>query len=81
MGSRDGDWFDVMQVCRNGHMITPTAIDTPENKKVRCPDCGAETMTVCPSCKTDIQGYHHMARIDRFELRRRRYCVINKVYD
>ena len=66
MPRRDGDWYDVMQVCGNGHMITSSAIDSPENKKNRCPDCGAETMTTCPSCNTDIQGYHHMAGVAHF---------------
>jgi len=63
MARRDGDWYDVMQVCRNGHMITASAVDTPENKKARCPDCGAETTTTCPSCNADIPGYHHLVGV------------------
>ncbi len=53
-------WYNVMQACTNGHIITSTARDRPENLKKRCPQCGAKTITQCPNCNTDIQGYKHI---------------------
>lgn len=49
-------WYDVMQVCMNGHRITARARRQPEDMQKRCATCGAETTTTCPSCKADIQG-------------------------
>jgi hypothetical protein len=56
---RRREWFDVMQVCEAGHMITSTAKSHPVKMKKRCPDCGAKTITQCPRCNAEIQGYHH----------------------
>ena len=56
----DGSWYDVMQMCLNGHVITRAAISQPENKKKRCPDCGAETIMNCPQCGSPIQGFQHI---------------------
>lgn len=53
-------WFDTMQACLNGHVITSMAKTHPENLKKRCPDCGAETITQCPKCEAEIQGYEHI---------------------
>ena len=53
-------WYDVMQVCLNGHVITSTAKTNPEDLKKRCPKCGEETITQCPDCHAEIQGYEHI---------------------
>jgi predicted nucleotide-binding protein len=45
-----------MQVCLNGHVITPIANLSREPLKKRCPDCGAETITRCPNCDVEIPG-------------------------
>lgn len=60
MSRRDGDWIDVMQVCRNGHKITSCAVAYPEYNRAHCPDCGAETITACQTCHVDIPGHHHI---------------------
>jgi predicted nucleotide-binding protein/predicted RNA-binding Zn-ribbon protein involved in translation (DUF1610 family) len=60
MGYRDERFYDTMQVCLNGHQITSMADTYPEHTKKRCPDCGAETITTCPNCKANIQGYFHI---------------------
>jgi uncharacterized protein (TIGR02391 family) len=49
-----------MQACENGHVITSTARSNPEDMKKRCPHCGAKTLTQCPNCQVEIQGYHHI---------------------
>lgn len=56
-------WYDVMQVCIKGHIITSTAKEHPEDLRKRCSNCGAETIMQCPSCSADIQGYEHIPGI------------------
>ena len=47
---------DIQQVCENGHQITDCYNIKPETRKKFCPDCGASTLTTCPSCNGQIQG-------------------------
>lgn len=62
----DRTWYDTRQVCINGHEITSMANSHPEYTKKRCPECGSETITTCPSCKSMIQGYHHVPGVIGF---------------
>jgi len=57
---RAREWYDVMQACENGHIITSTAQSNPGDMKKRCPECGAKTITQCPDCGIEIQGYQHI---------------------
>ena len=52
-------YFDVAQVCLNGHVITRNAKRSPQFQKKFCDKCGAETIIACPECKTPIQGEYH----------------------
>jgi hypothetical protein len=52
-------WYDVMQVCRNGHKITGQSLQHPEDMRKKCPICGEGTITECPACGSKIQGYKH----------------------
>jgi predicted nucleotide-binding protein len=54
------EWFDVMQACMNGHIITDSALTYPAQLKPCCPRCGEKTITMCPKCETNIQGFHHI---------------------
>ena len=65
----DRIWYDVMQVCMAGHVITSKAKSHPEAMKQRCPECGAKTITQCIGCNTEIQGYKHIPRFVRPESR------------
>ena len=56
-------WCDTMVVCVNGHKITGMAKRHPEDMKKHCPRCGAETMSRCPSCNTEIPGYLHIRNV------------------
>ena len=53
-------WYDVMQVCRNGHLITDRASSSPQHREKYCHECGAETIAACPSCQTPIRGHYHV---------------------
>ena len=35
-------WYDLMQVCTNGHKITAIGKSSPENLVDRCPECGTK---------------------------------------
>lgn len=47
---------DVMQVCRNGHVITDRLRGSPESAAVHCDRCGAATLDCCPTCGQALPG-------------------------
>jgi hypothetical protein len=47
---------DVMQVCRQGHVITDRLRRHPELARVLCHRCGSPTFSRCPSCGRDLPG-------------------------
>ncbi len=47
---------DVMQVCRNGHVITDLLRSCPERALTHCDRCGATTMESCPTCGKELPG-------------------------
>jgi len=48
--------FTNAQVCLNGHIITLSTEQEPFNMENYCADCGAKTITKCPSCGKQIRG-------------------------
>lgn len=57
---RGESWYDVMQVCLNGHKITSMLKTAPEVGTPFCAECGAATISKCENCETIIRGYHHV---------------------
>lgn len=53
-------WYDVAQVCLNGHVVNDSARRNPEFSKKFCKRCGEPTITQCPECNHDIQGDYHV---------------------
>jgi hypothetical protein len=47
---------DVMQVCRNGHVITDRLRASPESGRAHCDRCGAATLEGCPTCGRGLPG-------------------------
>lgn len=47
---------DVMQVCRNGHVITDLLTTFPERALGHCDRCGATTLDHCGTCGTPLSG-------------------------
>jgi hypothetical protein len=45
---------DVMQVCRNGHVITDRLRSDPQSGRNHCDRCGAATLTRCGTCGADL---------------------------
>ncbi len=56
MQSMPGAVRDVMQVCRNGHVITDLLRANPDSGRARCDRCGALTLDRCPTCGRDLPG-------------------------
>lgn len=52
-------WYDVAQICLNGHVINESVKKYPQHNKKFCDKCGAATITNCPKCKNEIQGEYH----------------------
>lgn len=46
----------IMQVCRNGHVITGLLQVVPGQGLSHCDRCGAETMDRCPTCGQGLAG-------------------------
>lgn len=67
-------YYDIAQVCLNGHTITGMARDHPEYKHDRCEDCGEKTICNCQKCNEPIQGYYHTDVIGIFEYTPPRFC-------
>ena len=59
----NGNWYDIMQVCENGHQITSCAHSQQNSRKDFCDECGAKTIVACPHCEKPIQGYYHVEGI------------------
>jgi hypothetical protein len=47
---------DVMQVCRNGHVVTDRMQTCPETSRHHCEQCGATTLHACPTCGKPMPG-------------------------
>lgn len=62
----DRDWYDVQEVCLNGHLITNYAQSQPESRRAHCSSCGEKTISACLSCSAPLRGYHHMPGVIHF---------------
>jgi hypothetical protein len=51
-----GEVQDVMQVCRNGHVITNRLRSDPDSGRTHCNQCGAATLARCLTCGQDLPG-------------------------
>src|SRR5260370_17524215 len=51
---------DVMQVCRNGHVITDLLHTYPDRGLCHCDRCGAVTLDRCATCGLEIPGAVHV---------------------
>jgi REase_DpnII-MboI/Uncharacterized protein conserved in bacteria (DUF2321) len=47
---------DVMQVCRNGHVVTDQMRTCPERSRYHCERCGATTLHACSTCGQELPG-------------------------
>lgn len=68
-------YYDTAQICLNGHLINKMASSAPQSNQKFCGDCGAQTITACPTCNAAIRGYYHVPGvIGFFNYNRPSYC-------
>lgn len=53
-------YYDIAQVCLNGHVTNSMARGSPASNQPFCHKCGERTIIPCPSCDADIRGYYHV---------------------
>ena len=66
--------YDVALICLNGHVITSIFGTQPERGSKHCDECGAATISTCPSCKTEIRGVYRTLRPDVRGYSKPGYC-------
>ena len=59
-------YYDVQQVCLNGHQITDNYNGYPEFRETFCSSCGEKTIHKCPECNHSIKGDYHVDGIVDF---------------
>jgi hypothetical protein len=52
----DPPYFDIAQICLNGHVINSNYSKEPLFNKQYCDRCGGRTITECPKCAQEIKG-------------------------
>ena len=68
-------YYDIAQICINGHVINSMSNDYPQSNQNFCDKCGGESITKCPECSTNIRGYYHVpGAIGGFEYKAPSYC-------
>ena len=51
-----GTYYDVAQICLNGHVINERSKGYAKYNTKHCVDCGAKTITSCQDCEEEIRG-------------------------
>ncbi len=72
--AREG-WYDIGQVCLNGHPVNSGVRSGPEFSSDHCGECGAATITECPACNVPIRGYYHGGGISLGKWEPSAYCL------
>jgi len=56
-------YYDIAQICMNGHVINSMSHDCPQSNQNFCDKCGEQIITSCPKCSTNIRGYHNIPEL------------------
>lgn len=59
-------FYDVAQVCPNGHVANSSARERAASNKDYCDRCGEKTITACPDCGKNIKGDYHYDNVSGF---------------
>ena len=59
----DDSYYDLAQICENGHVANSCARDYPARNQVHCDKCGSRTITTCPACEAEIRGSYHIPSV------------------
>lgn len=52
-------YYDVAQICMNGHVINESCKEYPQHNQNFCDKCGEKTITKCEGCGADIRGNYN----------------------
>ena len=63
----DDSYYDLAQICENGHVANSRARDYPVSNRAHCDKCGARTITTCPACATEIRGEYQVPGVISFD--------------
>ena len=53
-------WYDLSQICQNGHVVNSMAFSKAVRNAKFCKQCGEPTTSVCSNCGAAIKGFDHM---------------------
>lgn len=54
-------FYDVAEVCPNGHVANHSTQTYPQHNRTFCEKCGEKTITKCPACHEPIRGDYHVS--------------------
>jgi len=60
-------WYDTAQICMNGHVVNSSMRLHPDHNQNFCEVCGANTISQCHICNTNIRGRYHIDRVVSFD--------------
>lgn len=63
MRRSNDSWYDVAQICLNGHVVNSLVKTNPNPGGKFCEDCGKNTITCCKECNHEIRGYYHSSNV------------------
>ncbi len=63
----DDSWYDVAQICLNGHVINSSTKSYPNSNQKHCDKCGQPTITTCNKCNAPIRGYYNFPGVISFD--------------
>ena len=68
-------YYDIAQICENGHVTNSMAGDYPKGNKPYCDKCGSKTTTSCAACNTSIRGFYHADVFSSIRYSAPAYCL------
>lgn len=71
----DDSFIDVALICKNGHLINAGTKKYPQYNYKHCKECGAETISTCKHCNSQIDGEEHFDfAVDSNTIEVPKYC-------
>src|SRR5579859_2353404 len=59
MRDEEFGWWDVAQICLNGHVINQQVVAERDHSQAFCSRCGKATTMSCRHCRAPIRGAYH----------------------
>jgi hypothetical protein len=71
----DEPWYDVAQICTNGHVTNSATNQRPQHSQKYCEQCGEGTITKCPGCQAEIRGEYHSSVVSDAAFPAPPFCI------